>query len=588
MCFHLSFPICKYLLSVMKNHFNQQQDIQHTLSFVKNFLTDSIREVNPWNNIKIMHTNLKGDFMSGLTVAIIALPLALAFGVGSGLGPAAGIWGTIAGGIFGGIFGGSKVGVSGPTGPLMVQLAAIMVTFHTVSGELDLVAAFSIVFLSGLILVGLSMLRVARFIYYTPYSVVAGFMCGIGVIVMLLEFNTFFGVPSAHNVKEAIMDIPFALMNANPESLMVSIPTFLMLFIWPKVTQKYRKLQAMPATLVALAVGTTIANVWNLNILYIGEIPTGLPTLHLPQFTKFGDYFLPALALAGLTIFDCLLTCVVADQMTGSRHSSDRETFGQGIANMAAGLLGGLTPATSTMNTVSNIKTGGKTPMASVFHGLILLAVILGLGPLAEGIPMACLAAILLKVGINILDYRILPVLHKLPFNDMIVFWSVLIITIWQDLLVAMGVGVALAFFRFVQEISTAYQHQISYINKEESNNYNIDEVADNVKLLKPQGPLFFGAVDSLVRSYQKAAKHNMLIIDLSDVSMLDLSGAYALEDLVNDTESKGIKVMITGASPKIEKVLESVKVVDHIGKDHFIEMQEVRINELASYKFAG
>ncbi|UZR93724.1 SulP family inorganic anion transporter [Chondrinema litorale] len=572
----------------MKNHFNHQQDIQHTLSFVKNFLTDSVREVNPWNNIKIMHTNLKADFMSGLTVAIIALPLALAFGVGSGLGPAAGIWGAIAGGIFGGIFGGSKVGVSGPTGPLMVQLAAIMVAFHTVSGELDVVAAFSIVFLSGLILVGLSMLRIARFIYYTPYSVVAGFMCGIGVIVMLLEFNTFLGVPSAHNVKEAIKDVPYALMNARPESLLVSIPTFLVLFIWPKITQKYSRLQALPATLIALAIGTTIAKVLDLNILYIGEIPTGLPTLHIPEFSKFGDYFLPALSLAGLTIFDCLLTCVVADQMTGTRHSSDRETFGQGIANMAAGLFGGLTPATSTMNTVSNIKTGGKTPMASVFHGLILLAVVLGLGPLAEGIPMACLAAILLKVGINILDYRIIPVLHKLPFNDMIVFWSVLLITIWQDLLVAMGVGVALAFFRFVQEISTAYKHQISYLDKKEKTHYNLDETQEKVKLLKPQGPLFFGAVDSLVRSYQKAAKHHILIIDLSDVSMLDLSGAYALEDLVNDTEAKGIKVIITGASSKIEKVLESVKVVDHLGKDHFLEIQENKIKNFNPYKIAG
>ncbi len=572
----------------MKNHFQQQHDVQHTFNFVKKFLKESAKEVNPWNNLKLMGSNLKGDFLSGLTVAIIALPLALAFGVGSGLGAVAGIWAAIAGGIFGGIFGGSKLGVSGPTGPLMVQLGALLITFQTVSGGIDIIAAVSIVFLSGLILVGFSMLRIARFIYYTPYSVVAGFMCGIGFIVMLLEFNTFLGVESAHNVKEAIFAIPEAISNASGAALAVSIPTFIMLYLWPVVIKKYRKLNKIPTTLLALLVGTGIAHFFRLDIDYIGEIPTGLPQFYIPDFGSFDKYALPALSLAGLTIFDSLLTCMVSDQMTGTRHSSDRETFGQGLANMAAGLVGALPPATSTMATVSNIKTGGKTPMATVFHGLILLALVLGLGPLAAKIPMACLAAILLKVGINILDYRILPVLHKLPFSDMLVFWSVFIITIWQDLLIAMGVGVALAFFRFVQEISTAYQHKLGYLPNEEAEQYRLDKAEGKIKLLKPQGPLFFGAVDSLIRSYQRAAKHNILIIDLSDVSMLDLSGAYALEDLVKDTEEKGIKVSITGASPKVEKVLESVKVVDHIGKDHFVKMENISFNGVEAYKIAG
>jgi SulP family sulfate permease len=572
----------------MKNYFHHQQDVHQTFHFVKDFLKASAKEVNPWNNIKTMHTNLKGDFLSGLTVAIIALPLALAFGVGSGLGPVAGIWAAIVGGIFGGIFGGSKLGVSGPTGPLMVQLGALLITFQTISGGIDIIAAVTIVFLSGVILVGFSMMRVARFIYYTPYSVVAGFMCGIGFIVMLLEFNAFLGVENAHNVKEAIMGIPAALLNASPAALAVSIPTFLMLYLWPLVAKKYTKLNKIPTTLLALLVGTFIANFFALDIAYIGEIPTGLPQIYIPEITSFDKYFLPALSLAGLTIFDSLLTCVVSDQMTGSRHSSDRETFGQGVANMAAGLFGALPPATSTMTTVSNIKSGGQTPMAAVFHGVILLAMVLGLGPLAAGIPMACLAAILLKVGINILDYRILPVLHKLPFTDMLVFWSVFVITIWQDLLIAMGVGVALAFFRFVQEISTAYQHKIGYIKEEEAQQYSLEKPKGKIKLLKPQGPLFFGAVDSLVRSYQKADKHQVLIIDLSDVSMLDLSGAYGLEDLVTDTESKGIKVMITGASPKVEKVLQSVKVVDHLGEDHFVKMKNIRLNGVNAYKIAG
>ncbi len=573
-------------------HTSKPKNTATDLQFIKNFLTDSLREINPMNNIRmIKRDGIRGDIMAGITVAIIALPLALAFGVGSGLGPMAGIWGAICGGIFGGLFGGSRLGVSGPTGPKMVQLAAYLAIFTTATGDPDIIAAFTIIFLSGVILVVLSLLRVGRFIYYTPYSVVAGFMCGIGVIVMLLEFDSFLGLPAPHSVSEAITSIPYAITHISYQALAVSVPTLAILFLWPYVIKQVPKLRIVPSPLVALVLGTSIANGFALNIEYIGDIPTGLPSLYMPDLSRFSDFIWPAFTLAGLAIFDSLLTCVVADQMTGDRHSSDRETFGQGIANMAAGLVGGLTTATATMRTVANVQSGGRSPLASITHGLVLLALVLGLGPLASTIPMAALAAILFKVGIDILDYRIIPVLHRLPLTDMLVFWTVLVVTVVEDLLVAMAVGMVLAFFRFVQEVSTAYEHKVEYASEDEdvmiTDGADVSFSKKRIKILKPEGPLFFGSIDPLHQSYHQAKEHDVLVIDLKSVPLMDLSGAYAIEDLVEEARSNGVEVFISGASEKVSNVLERVKVVDKVGEKQFFRFTHDAVAQARSLGIA-
>jgi len=550
-----------------------KSELSETLAFVASTLKNSLREINPWHNIKIMHTNIGQDILAGMVVAIIALPLALAFGVGSGLGAITGLWGAIAGGIIGGLFGGCRVGVSGPTGPKMAQLAMIMVGFRLASGEPDLSAAFAIIFFSGIILIVISLMGISKLIYFVPYSVVAGFMCGIGIIVMILEFDSFFGYPAPHSVMEGIHDIPNALMHYKSQALMVSIPTLAILFIWPRLIKKIPKLEIIPAPLLALLTGTAIANMNGFDIEYIGNIPTGFPELYWPDWSKFYDYLGPAAGLAGLAVFDSLLTCIVADNMTGLKHSSDRESFGQGLANCAAGLVGGLTTATATMRTVANIQSGGKTPLSSIVHGLVLLALVLGLGPYAEQIPMACLAAILFKVGIDILDYRILPVLHRLPLTDMIVFWTVLIITIVEDLLIAMAVGIILAFFRFVLEISRTYKSHLTYLENDVAEDLLSDDLKQKVKILSPRGPMFFGAVKQLEETYAAAEDHDTLIIKLKDVSMIDLSGAYALEDLVSSAEKNGKNVLICSAPPHVMKVLESVKVLDRVEQANYFEV---------------
>ena len=430
------------------------------MSFIA-FISSGLKEISPWENIKSLNTNIKGDILAGVTVGIIALPLALAFGEISQLGPVAGIWGAIAGGVVGGLFGGCMVGVSGPTAPKAAQIAAFMGVFVIgTTNEPDLVAAFSIIFLSGLILVAISMLRISRYIHYTPYPVVAGFMCGIGVIVIITQINAFLGLEAEKTIHDVFKNFAYTIQNINIEALYVAIPSLLILFLWRFLEQKLKFIENIPAPLISLIVGTSIAYFMKLKIPYIGDKMGGaheaqIFSFYIPDLTRISEFMGPALALAGLAVLGSLLSCIVADNMTRTRHSSDRETFGQGMANMAAGLLGGVTTATATMRTVANIKFGGKTPLASIIHGLTLLAILSGLGFLVAAIPTACLAAILFKVGIDIMDYRILPVLKKLPVGDLLIFLIVLFVTVYENLMVAIAIGVAFAFFRFIKEVIT-------------------------------------------------------------------------------------------------------------------------------------
>ena len=558
--------------------------MKQIISFIKN----RSEEISPWSNIKLLFTNLRGDIISGITVAIIALPLALAFGEISKLGPIAGVWGAIAGGIVGGLFGGCMVGVSGPTAPKAAQIAAFMGAFVIgTTNEPDLVAAFSIIFLSGLILVAVSMLKISHFIHYIPYSVVAGFMCGIGVIVIVTQINAFIGLESEKNIHEVFKNFGYSIKNINIDALYVSIPSLLILFVWGTLEKKINFFKNIPSPLLALIIGTGIAYLMNLDIPYIGDKMSNASnskvfSFYIPDLSRFSEFIIPALALAGLAVLDSLLSCIVADNMTGKRHSSDRETFGQGMANMAAGLLGGVTTATATMRTVANIKFGGKTPLASIVHGLTLLAILLGLGFLVEAIPSACLAAILFKVGIDIMDYRILPVLRKLPTMDLLIFIIVLFVTVYEDLMIAVGIGVVFALVYCFKEISVIlksnYRYETIPLSKSDFLNGQNNEKKFNdssIHILKPKGPLFFGSVEPLIKGYGSSSKHEMLIIDINNITMIDLSGAYALEDLINNLKVKNIKVILFNTNVHIEKVLEKINFINNIGKDYYKNSKE-------------
>ncbi len=546
---------------------------------IKSFLSD----MNPWPRIRIMGTNVAQDTLAGITVAFIALPLALGFGVASGLGAITGMWGAIAGGFVGGLFGGSNVGVSGPTGPKTIQLAVVMHDHMLANGQPDLSFAFGCVFLSGVIMLMLAAMGVGKFIYLTPYSVISGFMCGIGAIVIIIELNPFLGLPTLSSVREALLSIPSSLLNMHLDALMISLITLGTILIWPKIT----KVIWLPSPLIGLAVGTIIANALGLDIDYIPEVPTGLPDLYLPPISQFYDMLPPAAALAGLAIYDSLLTCVVIDQIShDERHNSDQEIWGQGWANMAAGLVGGLTTATATMRSIANIQCGARTILSTIIHGGVLLALVLGLAPLASYIPMGCLAAILFKVGYDILDFRVFPILHRIPTASKITFWAVFLLTVWEDLLVAVGVGLAIAFFLFVRDMSEMWKPQV--MGLEESRKSGHERVPKHLRkqiaVLEPQGPMFFGIADTLYRQVDRLTNYQVLIISLIHVPMVDLSGAFALEDMAHHAQKNGLKVLLIGMNSAVHRTLNELCVITHIGEENFVENFEAALEEGIDY----
>jgi SulP family sulfate permease len=528
--------------------------------------------------------NIKGDIVAGITVGIIALPLALAFGEISQLGPIAGVWGAIAGGIVGGFFGGCLVGVSGPTAPKAAQIAAYMSFFVIGStNDPDLVAAFSIIFLSGIILIIISFARISHFIHYTPYPVVAGFMCGIGVIVILTQLNAFVGLEVKKSIHDVIINLSNTINNANIEALYVSLPSLAILFLWPFLGKKYSILNKIPAPLTALLVGTCVAQIFNLDIPYIGDKMDNTDanqifSIYIPDLSRTISFLSPAFALAALAVLDSLLSCKVADNITGKRHSSDRETFGQGMANIAAGLLGGVTTATATMRTVANIKFGGKTPLASIVHGLTLMAVLLGLGFLVAKIPTACLAAILFKVGIEILDYRIIPVINKLPTKDLIIFCMVLFITVYEDLMVAITIGVIFAVLSSIKDLKNIFKEKnvfafVDFSDSDYAKSLDSNEInRSNIKILKLKGSLFFGSVEKLIKSFNRIPNDNPVIIDMKKVPNVDLSGIFGLEDLIKLSQSQNRNVAITNANEEIRNNLIALKFIENIGSENIGE----------------
>ena len=352
----------------------------------------------------------RGDLFGGITSTVVALPVSLAFGVASGLGAAAGLYGAIAVGFFAAVFGGTRSQISGPTAPMAVIIA---------SHASNLTEALAVVMLGGLLQVLLGVLRIGRFIAYTPHVVVSGFMTGIGIIVMLIQTLPFLGAPTASGgPMGAIRALPDAVQNLNVSALVIAVVTLAIGVVWPRRLRRF-----IPAPLVALIVGTLLGVLTLRDAPVIGAMPTGLPQLllELPSVAFLLRALQPAIILALLGSVDSLLTSLVADSLTGTQHNPDRELVGQGIGNLVAGLFGGVPGAGATMGTVTNIRAGGTTRMSGVLRAILLLALLLGLGRYVEPIPHAVLAGILMKVGWDIVDWRMVLRLHRIRREHLIV-----------------------------------------------------------------------------------------------------------------------------------------------------------------------
>nr|MBP3724107.1 SulP family inorganic anion transporter [Campylobacter sp.] len=500
--------------------------------------------------------NIKGDIAGGLTAGVVALPLCLAFGIASGLGAAAGLYGAILLSFFAAVFGGTKTQISGPTGPMTVVTASVVVALN---GDMTLIA--SVFILAGIFQILLGVCRVGKLIQFIPYPVISGFMNGIGVIIILLQISPLLGGASSKGTIDAIISFPNIAINFH--AMILGLCALGIIYLTPKKISYF-----IPSPLLALIILSVASYLLNLDVKVIGDIPTGLPNFTIPDinFAQITVILTYALTLSLLGAIDSLLTSLVADSLTKTKHNSNRELIGQGIGNSICGFFGGLVGAGATMRTVTNIKVGGNSRLSGVMSSMFLVAVLLSLSKYVYFVPVCVLSGILIKVGLDILDYRLLKELKTAPRIDLSIMILVFLLTVFVDLIFAVGVGVVCA--------SLALIYQVNKIAKVKA--YE----KDGAMVVSIKGAFFFGSSSKLANAIADI-NYKTIIIDISSMKFVDLTGIYALEDeilikleqkvkiyLVANEKQKLISLKNLLGEDKIFKTLDDVFARINIIKD--------------------
>ncbi len=507
--------------------------------------------------------NLRGDIFGGATAAIIALPLALAFGVASGMGPIAGLYGAICVGLFAALFGGTNAQVSGPTGPMTIVSASVFTQFASQPG-----LAFTVVMMAGAFQILFGYLRIGRYINLMPYPVISGFMTGIGCILIILQLEPLIGHVAPPNVVNVLTALPSDITSINWRAVGVGLLSLGVCLWWPK-----RLTRILPAPLLALILGT-VAAFFIANVPLLGAVPSGLPSFQIPQFdfAQLSYMLVSAAVLAALGSIDSLLTSLVADNVSRSFHDSDKELIGQGIGNLVAGFMGGLAGAGATVRTLANFKAGGRTPLSGVLHALILLLIVLGLGPVVSVIPHAALAGILLKVGIDVIDWRFIKRWHRSQKRDLILMLVVLVLTVFVDVITAVGVGIVMASLVFVKEMADIQIHSIrTIVDDVDHDLLTVDEAAvfrlcnGRAAILHLSGAMSFGAANEMMRRIVSVRPVDVLIIDLTDVPSIDGSAALTLEEIIQRAMDVNQEVLVVGMQFGVARVLSRLGALDQL-----------------------
>lgn len=531
--------------------------------------------------------DLKGDVFGGVTTAIISLPLALAFGVASGAGAEAGLWGAILVGLFAALFGGSSTLISEPTGPMTVIMTAILTSMVSRYPETGLAVSFTVVMMAGAFQIVLGTLKLGKYITLMPYSVISGFMSGIGVILIILQLSPLLGQAApAGGVMGTLTALPEIISQMKFSELFLGLLTLGILFFLPA---QYRK--QVPVQLVAL-VGVTLVSVLLFDsdeIRRIGVIPAGLPSFVIPTFNAemFTTMVIDALVLGTLGCIDTLLTAVIGDSLTRKEHDSDKELRGQGLANMIAGLFGALPGAGATMGTVTNIQVGARSPLSGVVRALVLALVVLVAGGLTEPIPMAVLAGIAVYVGFNILDWSFIQRAHKVSVQGMAIMYGVMLLTVFVDLIVAVGLGVFISNILIIERLSREQARQVKAISDADENDVPLtdserallDQANGKVLFFYLSGPMIFSVSKAIARQHNHISDYEAMILDLTDVPMIDVTVGLALENAINDALDAHCAVYLLCPNVHTKQQLEKFHILDLVPTEQTFSFRYEALN---------
>lgn len=538
---------------------------------------------------------LRGDVFGGMTAAVVALPLSLAFGVASGLGAIEGLYGAIVIGMLAALLGGSKTQISGPTAPLSVAMSVVVVDY----ADGDIPKALAIVALAGLIQVLMGALRLGTYVAYTPYSVVSGFTSAVGVIIIVVQVLPLLGTEVAlGGALTSLRAWPDAVANIDTSALVLGLATLAVCIFWPT-----RLKQILPPSVAALIIGTLLGVLWLKDAPIIGEVPTGLPDVKLPEIplSDLAGAMPAAITLALLGSINSLLTAMVADSLTRQTHNPNRELMGVGAANVVVSLIGGVPGAGATSCTVANARAGGRSRVSGVLCATILLALVLGLGRYVDSIPHAVLAAILIKIGFDIIDWRYLACIHKIQWDNLVVLMLTLGLAVVSDLVVAVAVGLIAAAMTSARQIESlelqtvvstplldmtflaADDDEDEVDDDDPFSGLDLDDDADpfaaRCGLLSLRGSFTVASSIKLFGTMSTdIAEHEVVIIDFSETVHIDDSAALVVGQLIDAALAENTQVIIkslSGANAETLKVLGSLR---NIPEDQFVdELDEAR-----------
>lgn len=498
-------------------------------------------------------SHLAHNLVAGLVVGVVALPLAMAFAIASGARPEQGIYTGIVAGIIAALFGSSRVSISGPTGAFIAVLAGI-----TLQYGIDGLQIAS--FMAGLILLGMGWAKLGGIIRFIPTPVITGFTAGIAIIIFVGQWKDFFGLhpgASGHHFHEKFIALLQSFPTLDIPTTLLAVSALLIVIIAPRLTR------GVPSPLIAMLAATAAQAYFQFDSVAtigsaFGGIPAGLPSLHLPaiSFAHTLELLGPAFTIAMLGAIESLLCAVVADGMMDTRHDPNQELVGQGLANIAAPLLGGFATTGAIARTATSIRNGATSPLASVVHALVLLIVILAAAPLAAHIPLAALAAILFVVAWNMSEARhFSDLLQHAPKNDRVLLMITFLLTVFADLVIAVNVGVLLAALLFMKRMSETVQIE----GESEANLAAVCPIGvpRGVQIYTINGPLFFGAAATFERTL--AGLHdesNTIVLRLSRVPFADATAMQALKDIIRHFGQRNIQVVLCEATPRVAEKL--------------------------------
>mgnify|MGYP003632015267 CR=1 FL=1 len=533
---------------------------------------------------KLSSKDIYGDIFGGLTAAVIALPLALAFGVSSGAGAIAGIYGAIFVGFFAALFGGTATQISGPTGPMSVVMALVLTQLIANNPEQGLALAFTCVIFAGVFQITFGLLKLGKYFVMVPYPVISGFMSGIGIIIILLQVSPLVGLTGYSNALSALTKISDSVNHFNASATIIGVISLAIMVYWPK---KLAKL--IPAPLFALVILTTINALFltEYNIPTISEIPSGLPEMIIPTLSTEALYDVTyfAFLLAVLGSIDSLLTSMVADTMTETHHLSDKELIGQGIGNSIAGLFGALPGAGATMRTAINIRAGGTTALSGITHSIALLVITLWAGNYAQFIPHAVLAGMLIKVGVDIIDWRFIGQIDKVGLFSASLMLLVLLLTVFVDLITAVLVGMFIANLVTLDRLTNIQLDSITFVKGSDiikGKAHTIPkQILDSTLLLEIDGPVSFAVSRELSRRFTENIDFTILIIDLSQAKLIGTTTSVMIIDLVDRTKANGKQVLIITGNDKIKQSLHKLNLDTLLDKKYQFHYREQAILSL-------